>query len=315
MAAVKVIAVIGALGAQGGALVEAILADASGQYKVRAITRKTTSDKAVALAARGVDVVSADLEDVASLQAAFAGAHGVFAITNFWEHFSGEKEFQQASNIAQAAKAAGVQHVVWSTLEDTRVRIPLGDPRMTVMQGAHVPHFDYKGAANAAFVAAGVPTTNLHTSFYLENFLGFMKLNKGADGSLSLVLPGYGAGKLPVVAVADIGKAAFSVFKDASLIGKDVGIASDQVTGAELAALFSEALGRPVAYHIVPIEVARTFQFPGAEDIANMFHYKALCADTFNGLRSLESSRALVPDLTSARAWFTANASKIPIPE
>ena len=100
----KIIAVIGATGAQGGGLVRAILADADGEFTARAVTRNVESDKARALAEAGAEVVAADLDDVDSLERAFAGAHGVFCVTNFWEHFSPEKELQQAKNLAQAAK-------------------------------------------------------------------------------------------------------------------------------------------------------------------------------------------------------------------
>src|SRR5690554_4560001 len=120
MADKKIIAVLGATGAQGGGLCQAILADSSGGFACRAITRDPSKDKAKALQAQGAEVVQADLDDVESLKKAFAGAHGVFVVTNFWEHFSGEKEKQQARNAADAARAAGVKHVVWSTLEDTR---------------------------------------------------------------------------------------------------------------------------------------------------------------------------------------------------
>ncbi|MEO8467407.1 MAG: NmrA family NAD(P)-binding protein, partial [Gammaproteobacteria bacterium] len=107
MADKKIIAVLGSTGAQGGSLCRAILADAAGGFACRAVTRDTTKDKAKALAAAGAEVVKADLDDVESLKKAFAGAYGVYAVTNFWEHFSGEKEKTQAKNIADAAKAAG----------------------------------------------------------------------------------------------------------------------------------------------------------------------------------------------------------------
>ena len=121
----KVIAVLGATGGQGGGLCRAILADPGGGFSCRAVTRDPIKDKAKALATAGAEVVAADLDDVESLKKAFAGVDGVFGVTNFWEHFSGEKEKAQAKNIADAAKAAGVKHVIWSTLEDTRwVRLP-----------------------------------------------------------------------------------------------------------------------------------------------------------------------------------------------
>ena len=95
MADKKIIAVLGSTGSQGGGLVRAILADAAGGFAARAVTRDTGKDKAKALAAAGAEVVKADLDDVESLKKAFAGAHGVYAVTNFWEHFSGEKEKTQ----------------------------------------------------------------------------------------------------------------------------------------------------------------------------------------------------------------------------
>ena len=101
-------------------MVRAILADPNGGFAARAITRDPNKDKAKALAAKGAEVVKADLDDVESLKKAFAGAYGVYCVTNFWEHFSAEKEKAQAKNIAEAARAAGVKHVIWSTLEDTR---------------------------------------------------------------------------------------------------------------------------------------------------------------------------------------------------
>src|SRR3954465_11104897 len=106
MADKKIIAVVGATGAQGGGLVRAILADRESDFAVRALTRHTDSDKAWALAAPGVQVVSADLDDQARLGRAFVAEYGVFALTNFWEHFSPEKELVQAGNQTPAAKAA-----------------------------------------------------------------------------------------------------------------------------------------------------------------------------------------------------------------
>src|SRR5436190_989063 len=120
MADRKIIAVIGATGAQGGGLVRAILADKNRPFAVRAITRNPNSEKAQALRAAGADIVAADADDPASLERAFAGAYGAFLVTNFWEHFSPERELAQARNMAQPAKAAGLKHVIWSTLENTR---------------------------------------------------------------------------------------------------------------------------------------------------------------------------------------------------
>src|SRR5688572_9340425 len=168
----KIIAVVGATGVQGGGLARAILADPNSGFSVRAITRDPNKDNAKALAAKGAEVVSANLDDVESLKKAFAGAHGVYGVTNFWEHFSAEKEKQQAKNIAEAAKAAGVKHVIWSTLEDTRQFMAADDKRMPILQEKYrVPHFDAKAEADAFF--KDVPTTFLLTTFYWDNLFMF----------------------------------------------------------------------------------------------------------------------------------------------
>ena len=130
----KVIAVVGATGAQGSGLVRAILNDADGGFSVRALTRDVNSDKAKELARAGAEVVAANVDDPESLKSAFAGTYGVFCVTFFWEHFSPEQEQAQAKAMAQAAKHAGVKHVIWSTLEDTRKWVPLSDDRMPTLQ-------------------------------------------------------------------------------------------------------------------------------------------------------------------------------------
>src|SRR5512134_2210501 len=205
MAESRTIAVVGATGAQGGGLARAILSDPSRTFRARALTRKPDSDGARALAAAGAEVVAADLDDEARVQRAFAGAWGVFALTNFWEHFSPERELQQAGTQARAAKNAGASHVIWSTLEDTRKLVPLSDNRMPTLMGKYkVPHFDAKGEADALFLATGVPTTLLLTSFYWDNFVGFgAGPKRGPDGKLLLTLP-LGKAKLPGIAVEDI---------------------------------------------------------------------------------------------------------------
>src|SRR5438552_17881360 len=180
MADKKIIAVVGSTGSQGGGLCQAILADPNGGFAVRAITRNPNKYKAKALAAKGAEVVKADLDDLESLKKAFAGAHGVYGVTNFWEHFSAEKEKAQAKNIAEAAKAAGVKHVIWSTLEDTRKLMSSDDKRMPILQEKYrVPHFDAKAEANAYF--SGVPTTLLVTSFYWDSLYLFGLAPKKTD--------------------------------------------------------------------------------------------------------------------------------------
>jgi len=315
MADKKIIAVVGATGAQGGGLVRAILADPQGGFAVRAITRDASSPKAQELARLGAEVVAASVDDEASLAKAFAGAHGVFGVTFFWDHLSPEREMAQARNIAYAAKAAGVHHVVWSSLEDTRKSVPLSDNRMPTLHGKYkVPHFDAKGESDHFFADAGVPTTVLLTAFYWDNFIYFgAGPKKGPDGTLALTLP-MGDKRLPGIAAEDIGKCAYGIFKAGSkYIGKTVGIAGGHYTGAEMAASLEKALGQPVKYNAVPPDVYRSFPFPGADEMGNMFQYKADFESEYVGRRNLDEARALNPELQTLETWLRKNAGRIPL--
>jgi len=315
MADKKIIAVVGATGAQGGGLVRAILADPASEFAVRALTRNPDSDKARALAAAGAEVVSADLDDQASLERAFAGAHGVFALTNFWEHFSPEKELAQAGNQARAAKAAGVHHVIWSTLEDTRRWVPLGDNRMPTLQSRYkVPHFDAKGEADNIFRILGVPTTFLLTAFYWDNLIHFgAGPQKGPDGRLAISFP-LGDKKLPAIAAEDIGKAAYAIFQRGDeFINRTVGIAGEHLSGQEMADALSRALGREIVYNAVTPETYRSFGFPGADDLGNMFQFKRDFNEDYRGARDIEFSRELNPELQTFERWLEQYGKEIPI--
>jgi len=316
MAEKKMIAVIGATGAQGGGLVRAILDDPAGGFVVRAVTRDPDTDAARALARAGAEVVTADVDDEASLVRAFAGAYGAYCVTFFWAHFSPDREQQEARNMASAAKTAGLQHVIWSTLEDTRKLVPVDDPRMPTLMGRYkVPHFDAKGEADAIFTAFGVPTTFLLTSFYWDNLIHFgMGPQRGPDGKLGITFP-MGDRRLPGIAAEDIGRCAYGVFKRGTeLIGRTVGIAGEHPTGAQMATTLSRTLGQEIVYREVPPEVYRSFGFPGAEDLGNMFQYKRDFETEFCAARDLAFSRSLNPRLQDFASWAASNASRIPLP-
>jgi len=315
MADQQTIAVVGATGAQGGGLVRAILADPAGPFRARALTRNPDADKARALAERGAEVVAADLDDPASLRAAFDGAHGAFCVTNFWEHFSPEKELAQATNLARAAKDAGLRHVVWSTLEDTRKWIPLDDDRMPTLQGKYkVPHFDAKAEADEAFRSLGVPTTFLMASFYWENFIYFgLNPRPGPDGVLALTLP---MGDVPLAGIAaeDIGRCAYGVFKAGDqYVGQTVGIASDHLTGGEIAAAMGRALGQEVRYNAVEPDVFRSFGFPGADEVGNMFQFYRDFGPDVLAARDVAQTRALNPALQPFEDWLAQHAHQMPL--
>ncbi len=315
MAEKKIIAVVGATGAQGGGLVRAILSDASSGFAARAITRDVTSDTAKELAKLGAEVVATDVFDLESLKKAFQGAYGAFCVTFFWAHFSPEKEFAQAKAMATAAKHTSLKHVIWSTLEDTRKWVPLSDSRMPTLMGKYkVPHLDAKGEADQVFTELGVPTTFLLTSFYWENLIYFgMGPKKGPDGKLAITYP-MGDKKLPGIAAEDIGKCALGIFKKGrEFIGKTVGVAGEHLTGAQMAAALTKAMNQEVRYNDVPPEVYRSFGFPGAEDLGNMFQFKRDFQQVFCGARNPDVARGLNPSLQNFEGWLAQNKSRIPL--
>ena len=311
MAGKNVIAVVGATGAQGGALARAILADRNSTFAVRAITRDPSKDAARVLADAGAEVVRADIDDVASMQQAFAGAAGAFCLTNFWEHLSADKEKAQARNLADAAKAAAVPHVIWSTLEDTRKLMDPGDTRMPMLQKHYrVPHFDAKAEADAYF--AGLPVTYLVTSFYWDNIYSFgLGPKKGDDGVYGWSFP-MGQKRLAGIAAEDIGKVAYGIFKAGSkYIGKTVGIAGEFLTADEMSEKLARSLGIKVKYTPVEADAYRAFGFPGADELGNMFQIYRDFEKEVLAARDIELARSLNPALQSFDQWLALNKSKI----
>jgi uncharacterized protein YbjT (DUF2867 family) len=315
MATKKIITVFGATGAQGGGLAHAILNNAGSEFSVRAVTRDPGSDKAKELAALGAEVVAANIDNPDSVQKALQDAYGAYFVTFFWAHYSPEKEKAEAAIYANAAKAAGVKHVIWSTLEDTRDYIPLSDNRMPTLMGKYkVPHFDGKGESDILFTELGIPTTFLRASFYWDNFIFFGSgPKKDANGKLALTLP-LGESKMAGIAAEDIGKCALGIFKKGKeLIGKTVGVAGEQLTGKQMAAALSKVLGQEVYYNGIPAAVFRGFGFPGAEDLGNMFQFYDEFEKELNEIRDVNFSRELNPALQTFDQWLEKNAKRIPI--
>lgn len=311
----KIIAVIGATGAQGGGLVRAILDDPGGGFAVRAITRDPTTPTARELARLGAQVVAADVDDPASLERAFAGAYGAYCVTFFWADFSPQKEMLQAGNMARAARHAGLSHAIWSTLEDTRIRVPLESQRMPTLMGSYkVPHFDAKGASDRLFAAAGVPTTLLLTSFYWGNLVHFgLGPKRGADGVLAISMP-MGNARLPGIAAEDIGRCAYGIFKGGNQwIGKTVGVAGELLTGRQMAESLGSALGQSVRYDDMAPDAYRALGFPGADELGNMFQYKRDFEPEFCAVRDPAGALSLNPRLQSFDAWLVQNAAAIPL--
>ncbi len=311
----KIITVFGATGAQGGGLAHAILKDKNSEFAVRAVTRNTDSDKAKELVKMGAEVVPANIDDKQAVMQAMEGAYGAYCVTFFWAHFSPEKEYAEAKNLAEAAKETGLKHVIWSTLEDTRKWVPLDDNRMPTLRDKYkVPHFDAKGEADQLFIDLGVPVTFFRASFYWDNFIYFGSgPKKGPDGKLYLTLP-LDNKKMAGIAAEDIGKCAYGIFKKGKeLLGKTIGAAGEQLTGQEMAEALSKALGQEVQYNNITPEAFRGFGFPGADDLGNMFQFYRDFDEVCNKVRDVSFSKELNPELKSFEMWLSENAQRIPL--
>ncbi|MFG2775536.1 NmrA/HSCARG family protein [Streptomyces sp. NPDC048350] len=313
MADKKIITVIGATGKQGGGLVRAVLADPDEEFAVRAVTRHPEGDAAQELKRLGVtDIVHGDLDDPPSLAPAFEHAYGAFLVTPFWEHMSAAQEQAQALALARAASHAGVQHAVWSTLEDTRAFIPLDDDRMPTLQERYkVPHYDGKAEADHYFTDEGVPTTFLRTTFYWENLLDFFTPQRGEDGTLRLNFP-MGDHRLSGMAAVDIGRTALAIFKRGTdLIAATVSIAGEHLKVADLAAALGEARGEPVLYRPLTPDAYRAQGHPGADEAGNMFQFFADCEEPYIRARDLTAARELNPALQDFADWLAVHREDV----
>ncbi|MGW7680175.1 NmrA/HSCARG family protein [Kribbella sp. NPDC054772] len=309
----KLIAVVGATGSQGGGLVRAILADPAGEFAVRALTRNPSSGPARDLAAAGAEVVAADLDDEASVRSAFEGAYGAFVVTNYWTPLTPEQEavrtraemeLAQAETAARAARDAGVLHLVWSTLEDTRRFFAGRDDVPSLDDGRYkVPHFDAKGEADELFPKYGVPTTFLRTTFYFDAFLDALAPTRNPDGQLTITLP-IADQRLAGIASEDIGRTALAILKRPDLIGQTISIAGEHLTGEQYAEALTTALGEQVTHHSPTWPEYRTYPFPLATEMSNMFQYYTENHDAFTGARDLQKARNLNPALQSFAAWL-----------
>jgi uncharacterized protein YbjT (DUF2867 family) len=309
-----IITVFGATGAQGGGLVRALLADPERHFAVRAVTRRPDSPAALKLAEAGAEVVLADIDDRASVVRALEGAYGAYLVTHYWgEHFSAAKELSQALNLAAAAAQAGVRHAIWSTYEDTRTWLPADGAQMPVLQGRYnVPHFDVKGEAHRFFAQQRVPVTYLYTSCRWEHLGQFGMLpQRRADGGLAMTIA-TGDAKIPWVAAEDIGRTAREIFlQGESLLFDSIGVATEYLTGAEMAAQIGAALGEPVAVNAISPEQYRALAFAGAASFGNMWQFQRDFAREYAARRDPERSRALHPHAMDFSCWLAANGSRL----
>ena len=290
----KIIAVTGATGQQGGAIARKLLAEG---WQVRALTRDINKPAAQELKALGAELVAGDMDKRAELDAAFKGVYGVFSVQNFWLPTVGfDGEVQQGKNVADAAKAAGVQHLVFSSVGSAH-------------RGMGQKHFESKWAIEQYIHALNVPYTILRPVFFMDNY------NWSRAYILSGTFTGMGlrADKgLQNIAVEDIAVFTALVFADSkAYLGKTIELAGDELTESQIAATFTKVIGRPVQLAAPTPGAGRRSE---EEMIAmfNFFNNKGYDAD-------IATLRKLHPGLLSLEGYLRKNGwenqQPLPIPE
>jgi uncharacterized protein YbjT (DUF2867 family) len=237
--------VTGATGQQGGAVARLLLAQG---HHVRALTRKADSPAANELRGRGAELAVGDFDDRASLERAMSGADAVYLMAT---PFGGgiEAEVRQGTTAADVARASGVGHLVYSSVSDADQR-------------TGIPHFDSKYEIEQHVRGLGIPYTIIAPAYFMEN----IDVSSVRQGRLALPLPARR--KLQQTALADIaGFAALVLDRGEPFFGRRINIASDELSGHEMAAILSGVIGRNVAYVEVPLDGVRA----GSEDLALMF--------------------------------------------
>ncbi|MDJ0763125.1 MAG: NmrA/HSCARG family protein [Myxococcota bacterium] len=248
----KVILVVGATGQQGGAVARTLLA--KGDYSVRGLTRSPESKAALELAEQGAELVRGDLRDRAALDAALRGVDGVFGVTTPFE-LGVQGETEQGIHLVDAALKAGVDHLVFSSVgkADTNTGIP---------------HFDSKYAIEQYLEKSGLPYTIVAPVFFFENWLSPWFLPALIDGNVALVMPADRL--LAQISIEDIGRFTALIFEQKeAFLGKRFDIASDDLSGADVARRLGNHTGREFGYFQIPLESVRE----QSEDFAKMFEW------------------------------------------
>ena len=261
----ETIAVVGATGAQGGGVVDALLG--RGKFRVRALTRRPEGDAAQALEARGCEVVSADLDDAGSLERAFAGCYGAFVVTNAWDPGAPVDEYAQGKRAVEAAKAAGVQHMVWSTLPNCS----------EISSGRYaVPHFTNKARVDEVVRAAGFPAfTFVEAPMYFQNLTSQMAPQPQVDGSMAWAFPmSADVACIHNGDIGELGTLVARVFEKPGEVGDGqyLAMTPGAVSWSDIVATLNSQ-GHDISYSQVPPEVWDALPFPAAKEMREMMEF------------------------------------------
>jgi len=284
----QTVLVFGATGSQGGSVVTALVEQ--GRFQVRAVSRNTSSEKAQQLAAQGVELVEADLNNPQSLSAAMQGVYGVFLVTNFWDPSTGNSEYNQVQSAVEAAKAAGVEHFVWSTLPDVA---------SISAEQFKVVHFSNKARANQLVSEAGFKHHSfVEPPFFFQNFLGDMQPQPLGEGISGWAVP-MDPSKPCIHAgdISELGLLVKEVFAqpDKSGDGQTYAMAPEALSWQQICDTLNEQ-GYQLTVNQVPGEVYDQF-FPGAAEIREMFNYfEAYSYFGPEAQQKIAAAKALVPE-------------------
>jgi uncharacterized protein YbjT (DUF2867 family) len=300
----QTIAVVGGTGAQGGGVVDALVA--SGQYAVRVVSRNPGSTSAQALERRGVQVVKGDLLEPGSLRTAFEGADGAFLVTNFWDPTQMPRETEIGKAAVKEARSAGVQHFIWSTLPDAEL---LSGGRVKV------PHFTGKARVDAAVEAAKFARhTFVQAPFYFQNFLGTLAPQPLPNGGRGWMVPMDPAARVIHAGdVNDVGHAVAAAFGAGDQLrdGSYLAVCGGVYSWNDFASTLNEQ-GHDVHVQQVPADVYDTF-FPGAPELRQTLQYFEQC--TYFGPESeprIAAAKALYPPgFTVFADWAKRNLSPV----
>ena len=275
----KVILVTGSTGKQGGAVIRHLLKDG---WKVRALVRDENKDASKELKKLGAEIFKGDMADSAAMDKATEGVYGVFSVQNFWEH-GYDGELNQGKIVADSAKKSGVKHFLYSSVG--------GAERDTKL-----PHFVVKFELENYIKSLKLSYTILRPVFFMENFDAWFKPTE-TDGNLVLNMALKSDIKLQMIAVDEIGRFAVLVFDDPEkYIGKEIEIAGDELSLAQMAEAFSKALGKKVSPNELPVDVVRS----GSKEVGDMFQWfidKGYEAD-------IKNLKNVYPGLTNFETWL-----------
>lgn len=292
MSETRTIAVIGATGQQGGAVARNLLA--TGDWTVRAVVRNPEADAARALADLGAELVVADLDQPDTLRAAFAGVHGVYSVQGFMGPDGIDGEIRQGTAVADAAKDAGVAHLVYASIDGAE-------------RDSGVPHFASKFAIEQHIESLGIPATMLRLVAFMDNF-GTYAVPPLVDDEIVIAWPPKSDTRIQLIAAEDIGVITATVFSDPDrFIGEKVVIAGDELSMTEMAQAFANVTGTPARYEESDIEQVRAY----SEDLAHMYEFfetKGFQAD-LGEVRELHPGVRTLEDWIRETGWKPAAAA------